>query len=108
MITLTLAQTSVSNDVLDQLQRNDSNARNSSQLFSVIVKDGSGRSVYHSQETWVSKPPNSQFGASMNSREWVLQASDMTSFIGGNAPISAEDVASLEALGATVSAEWRA
>ena len=108
MITLTLAQTSVSNDVLDQLQRNDSNARNSSQLFSVIVKDGSGRSVYHSQETWVSKPPNSQFGASMNSREWVLQASDMTSFIGGNAPISAEDVASLEALGVMVSAEWRA
>lgn len=108
MITLTLAQTSVSNDVLDQLQRNDSNARNSSQLFSVIVRDGSGRSVYHAQEAWVSKTPNSQFGSGMNTREWVLQAADMTSFIGGNAPISAEDVASLEAIGGTVSADWRA
>lgn len=42
-ITVNLAQTSVSNDFLDQLQRNDANARNSSQLFIVIVKDGSGK-----------------------------------------------------------------
>jgi len=107
-ITVNLAQTSVSNDILDQLQRNDANARNSSQLFSVIVKDGSGRSVYHAQEAWVSKVANSQFGSGLNGREWIIQSANMDSFIGGNAPISAEDVASLEALGATVSADWRA
>jgi len=105
-ITVNLAQTSVSNDILDALQRNDSNARNSSQLFSVIVKDGSGRSVYHAQEAWVSKTPSSQFGSGMNTREWILQTANMDSFIGGNAPISAEDVSSLEALGVTVSADW--
>jgi hypothetical protein len=105
-ITLTLAQTSVSNDVLNLLQQNDAAARNSSGLFSVTVKDGSGRSVYHSLEAWVSKTPNSQFGSSMNTREWVIQAAEMTSIIGGNGKVSAEDVATIEALGGTVSADW--
>ncbi len=105
-VTISLAQTSVSNDILDQLQRNDANARNSSQLFSITVKDGSGRSVYFAQEAWVSKVPNSQFGSGINMREWIIQSANMDSFIGGNAPISAEDVASLESIGATVSADW--
>jgi len=106
MITLSLAQTSVSNDVLDLLQRNDAAARNSSGLFSVTVKDGSGRSVYHSLEAWISKVPNSAFGSSMQMREWVIQAAEMTSIIGGNGKVSAEDVATIEALGGTVSADW--
>ena len=44
----------------------------------------------------------------MNTREWILQTANMDSFIGGNAPVSAEDVSSLEAIGGTVSADWRA
>ena len=106
MITLSLAQTSVSNDVLDLLQRNDAAARNSSGLFSVIVKDGSGRSVYSALEAWVSKVPNSAFGSGMQMREWVIQAAEMQSIIGGNGKVSAEDVATIEALGGTVSADW--
>ena len=106
MITLSLAQTSVSNDVLDLLQRNDAAARNSSGLFSITVKDASGRSVYHSLEAWVGKVPNSAFGSSMQMREWVIQAAEMTSFIGGNGKVSAEDVATIEALGGTVASDW--
>lgn len=106
MITLSLAQTSVSNDVLDLLQRNDAAARNSSGLFSVIVKDGSGRSVYSALEAWIGKVPNSAFGSSMQMREWVIQAAEMTSIIGGNGKVSAEDVATIEALGGTVAADW--
>lgn len=106
MITINLAQTSVSNDILDLLQRNDAAARNSSGLFSVTVKDASGRSVYHSLEAWVSKVPNSAFGSGMQGREWVIQAAEMTSIIGGNGKVSAEDVAAIEALGGTVAADW--
>lgn len=106
MVTINLAQTSVSNDVLDLLQRNDAAARNSSGLFSITVKDGSGRSVYHSLEAWISKVPNSAFGSSMQMREWVIQAAEMTSIIGGNGKVSAEDVATIEALGGTVAADW--
>lgn len=108
MITLSLAQTSVSNDVLDLLQRNDAAARNSSGLFSITVKDASGRSVYHSLEAWVGKVPNSAFGSGMQGREWQIQAAEMTSFIGGNGKVSAEDVATIEALGGTVAADWLA
>lgn len=106
MVTLSLAQTSVSNDVLDLLQRNDAAARNSSGLFSITVKDASGRSVYHSLEAWVGKVPNSAFGSGMQGREWQIQAAEMTSFIGGNGKVSAEDVATIEALGGTVAADW--
>ena len=106
MITLSLAQTSVSNDVLDLLQRNDAAARNSSGLFSITVKDASGRSVYHSLEAWVGVVPNSTFGSGMQGREWQIQAAEMTSFIGGNGKVSAEDVATIEALGGTVAADW--
>lgn len=108
MITLSLAQTSVSNDVLDLLQRNDAAARNSSGLFSITVKDASGRSVYHSLEAWVGKVPNSAFGSGMQGREWQIQAAEMTSIIGGNGKVSAEDVATIEALGGTVAADWLA
>lgn len=106
MVTLSLAQTSVSNDVLDLLQRNDAAARNSSGLFSITVKDASGRSVYHSLEAWVGKVPNSAFGSGMQGREWQIQAAEMTSFIGGNGKVSAEDVATIEALGGTVASDW--
>jgi len=106
MITLSLAQTSVSNDVLDLLQRNDAAARNSSGLFSITVKDASGRSVYHSLEAWVGVVPNSAFGSGMQGREWQIQAAEMTSIIGGNGKVSAEDVATIEALGGTVAADW--
>lgn len=108
MVTINLAQTSVSNDVLDLLQRNDAAARNSSGLFSVTVKDASGRSVYHSLEAWISKVPNSAFGSGMQGREWVIQAAEMQSIIGGNGKVSAEDVATIESLGGTISADWRA
>jgi len=108
MITVNLAQTSVSNDVLDALQRNDAAARNSTGLFSVTVKDASGRSVYFAQEAWISKVPNSAFGSGMQAREWVMQAAEMSSLIGGNGLISPEDVATIESLGGTVSADWRA
>lgn len=108
MITLSLAQTSVSNDVLDLLQRNDAAARNSSGLFSITVKDASGRSVYHSLEAWVGVVPNSAFGSGMQGREWQIQAAEMTSIIGGNGKVSAEDVATIEALGGTVAADWLA
>jgi hypothetical protein len=42
----------------------------------------------------------------MQTREWVIHMPNSTLFLGGNAKISAEDVATLEALGATVDPRW--
>lgn len=107
-VTVSLQQTSASNDVLSQLYINDKNSRNSSGLFTLTVKDGSGRSIYFAQEAWVGVVPNSKFGSGMNTREWVLQCARMDSFIGGNAKISADDRAAITTLGGTVPTDWQA
>ena len=107
-ITLSLSQGSASNDILSGIYRNDSESRNSSGLFSITVKDGSGRSVAFAQEAYIGVVPNSQYGNSLNNRDWVIRATRMTDYIGGNSLISPEDVNAIEKLGSTVAAEWRA
>lgn len=106
-VTLSLQQSSASNDVLSQLYVNDKNSRNSSGLFAVTIKDGSGRSVYFSQESWIGVVPNSQFGSGMNGREWVIHSARMDSNIGGNSLVSVEDASVIDKLGGNLSAEWR-
>lgn len=106
-VTLGLTQTSASNDVLSQMYINDKNSRNNKGLFSITVKDGSGRSVYFAQEAWIGVVPNSQFGVGMNTREWVIHCARMDSFIGGNSIVSPEDASVIDKLGGTLANEWR-
>jgi hypothetical protein len=105
-MTVSLQQTSASNDVLSQLYENDRQTLDSSGLFNITVTDLSGRSVYFSDQAYVASPPSSSFANSMQTREWVIHMPNSTLFLGGNAKISAEDVATLEALGATVDPRW--
>lgn len=105
-LTIPLQQTSNSNDILSQLYINDKNSRNSSGLFSITVKDNSGRSTYFSAEAYIAVVPSSEFGNSMQTREWQIQASRLEQFIGGNSSLSAEDQGVLGQLGYTVDPRW--
>ncbi len=105
-LTLPLQQTSNSNDILSQLYINDKNSRNSSGLFSITVKDNSGRSTYFSAEAYIAVVPSSEFGNSMQTREWQIQAVRLEQFIGGNSSLSAEDQGVLGQLGYTVDPRW--
>ena len=49
-VTVSLGQGSASNDILTMLYLNDKASKNSSGLFTLTVKDGSGRSVAFAQE----------------------------------------------------------
>jgi hypothetical protein len=104
--TIPLQQTSNSNDILSQLYTNDKNTRDSSGLFSITVKDNSGRSTFFSAEAYIAVVPNSEFGNSMQTREWQIQAARMEQFIGGNSKLSAEDQGVLGQLGYTVDPRW--
>lgn len=106
-ITVSLAQSSASNDILTLLYANDAASRNSDGLFTVTVKDGSGRSVAFAQEGYIGVVPNSQYGNSLNNRDWVINCTNMDDIIAGNSKISPEDVAAIELLGGVVPAEWR-
>ena len=105
-VTLSLQQTSASNDILSLLYANDSNSRNSSGLFSLQISDSSGRSRYFSDDAYVGVVPNSQFGNSMQVRDWVLHAHNLDTYIGGNAILSPEDQDTIATLGGVVDGKW--
>ncbi len=105
-LTISLQQTSGSNDILSQLYANDAASRNSEGLFSVHVKDLSGRSDYFSDDAYIGVVPNSQFANSMQTRDWVIHAHNLETVIGGNAIFTPEDRATLAALGNVVDARW--
>lgn len=105
-VTLSVQQSSSTNDVLTRLYENDSASRNSSGLFSITIKDNSGRSSYFSDDAYVGVVPNSNFSNSMQTRDWIIHAHNLQTLIGGNGLISPEDQATLAALGATVDTRW--
>jgi hypothetical protein len=79
----TVAQTSPSNDILSAFALADE--INNKGVVPVLIKDNSGRSVYISAFGWVKKPPTSEFGKDISSREWDLDLADLDVFLGGNA-----------------------
>ncbi len=105
-MTVPLQQTSNSNDILTQLYINDKNTRDSSGLFSLTIKDNSGRSTFFAEEAYIAVVPNSEFGNSMMLREWQIHAVRLDTYIGGNSKLSTEDQSTLEALGAVVDPKW--
>ncbi|MNF36755.1 hypothetical protein D3C85_816580 [compost metagenome] len=103
-ITVSLQQTSASNDALMALYEQDRVSR--SGLFSILVKDNSGRSSYFCEEAYVGVVPNSAYNNSMQTRDWVIHAPQLETFIGGNSILSSEDAAGLQLLGVTVADRW--
>lgn len=103
-ITIALQQTSASNDVLSQLFNND--GRNSAGLFSIQVKDSSGRSIYFSDDAYIGVRPNAAFSNSMTHRDWVIQAFNLDGYAGGNAILSPEDQNTVETLGGNIASKW--
>lgn len=106
-ITIPLQQTSNSNDVLQWLYEYDRARLNSDGLFSIQIKDLTGRSTYFSDEAYIGVVPNSNFSNSMELREWVIHAASLVTLIGGNSRLSADDVATISALGGVVAPQWR-
>lgn len=81
-LTLTLLQSSPSNDILSGLAQLDE-ATNAG-VVPVLVKDMSGNSIYFSAQGWIRKYPTSDFGKEINNREWIIDLADMDMFVGSN------------------------
>lgn len=105
-VTVMLGQSSATNDILSQLYLNDKATRNSTGLFSLTIKDGSGRSVAFAHEAYIGKVPNSPYGSGMGTRDWVFHCTALDDFIGGNSLVSPEAVAAMDKLGGTISTDW--
>lgn len=105
-VTVTLQQTSPSNDILTRLLLNDVRSRRNEGLFSVMIKDASGRSVATARQAYISKVPEISYTNNMSSREWMIQAFNADVFVGGNSLMLPEEVNALETLDAEVDVTW--
>lgn len=105
-IVLSLQQTSPSNDVLTQLHLNDTRSRRNEGLFSVMIKDASGRSVASARQAYIGKLPESNFTNGMSVREWTIYAFNAEMFVGGNSLMLPDEVDALELLEANVDQSW--
>lgn len=81
-ITITLLQTSDTNDVLSTLYTSDKISKN--RTFPITVKDLRGSTMFASSTAWVTKFANVSFGKEIESREWTIETADGLFFVGGN------------------------
>lgn len=81
-VTITLLQTSDTNDVLSGLYNADRISKNVT--FPLTIKDLRGRTMFAASTAWVTKSANVEFGKAVGSREWTLETSDGIYFVGGN------------------------
>lgn len=84
-LTLTLAQTSPSNDTLAALAVVDELTNLGVVPFSVT--DVSGRTKIVSAFGWVKKPAKAEFGKEISNREWAFDLADLDIGNGGNANV---------------------
>ncbi|CAP41320.1 phage structural protein [Bordetella petrii] len=81
-VTLTLQQTSRSNDVLSGYNEADRLSGGGGAL-PMTVRDLRGTTLF-TAVAWVVKKPASGFGNAVGTREWVLETGPAAYFVGGN------------------------
>lgn len=85
-LTLTLMQTSSSNQVLSAFALADQ--RNNGGTFPVLIKDLQGTTLIFSAEGWIQRMPTIEYSKDMSNREWIITLSELTYNIGGNTTTS--------------------
>lgn len=81
-IEIELMQSSASNDVLTGFALADELSNNGA--VPVLLRDGSGRSIFSCLTGWVQKMPDTPFAKEVQTRKWVIETDDLEYFIGGN------------------------
>jgi hypothetical protein len=81
-VTLTLKQTSLTNDLLSATHNADklSNAGK----FPLTIKDLNGTTTLFAAQAWVAKDPTVEEGNTSSNREWRLETGPGTLLVGGN------------------------
>ena len=81
-VTLTVLQTSSTNDVLTGLYAADQISKNAT--FPVAIKDLRGNSLFASSTAWIKKLSNIELGKEVGAREGTIETADGVMFVGGN------------------------
>lgn len=106
-ISLTLMQTSESNDILSELARLDEEAHDNSMLFAVTIKDLLGRAVFFAPQAFIGNDPTVSYGTDIETRDWTIQVINVERHHGGNSKLSPDNQAILEDFGYVVEDKWK-
>lgn len=82
-LTLTLKQTSPSNDVLSGFLIADELSNRG--VFPVLVKDLSGTSIFFSAQAYITQFATATFGKEIQDRTWTITLADVDMLVGSNA-----------------------
>lgn len=85
-VTVTLQQSSRSNDVLSGLWNAD-RVRNGG-VVPLLIKDNSGRTLWAAEHAWVQQMPSQGFAKEASDRPWILDTDKLTGSAGGNQPLA--------------------
>lgn len=81
-ITVTLKQTSPSNDILSALAIRD--RIDGSAVGAILIKDNKGTSLAAGADAWIQKPPAMAFARDVGNRAWVFAVGTLTLYHGSN------------------------
>lgn len=82
-LTLTLQQTSLSNNALSDLLNLD-RASGGGGIVPLQVRDLRGTTIFAASQAWVVQLPTVEFGAEVSEREWEIDCVATDAYVGGN------------------------
>ncbi len=80
-VTITLLQTSASNDILSAAQVADE--LTGLGVFPLMIKDLLGTTLLVAPNAWVKKRADAEFAKEQTDREWILDCDQLTGIVGG-------------------------
>lgn len=81
-LTITLDQTSLSNDVLSTFANLDE--LSNSGIVPILVKEINGTSTLFTGNGWIQKMPVMSYGKETTTRVWIIAMAESQIFVGGN------------------------
>jgi hypothetical protein len=81
-VEVTLAQTSITNDLLSGVQELDE--LTGAGVYPFTIKDLNGTTLLFAPEAWIKKPADTEYGKEIGPRAWLFDTGKMETFTGGS------------------------
>jgi len=82
IVEVTLGQASLSNDTLSDIANTDELSGGGVGVLQ--IEDLSGTTLFHSEEAWIQKYPDTEMGAELGERTWPFEGVKGEMYVGGN------------------------
>jgi hypothetical protein len=81
-ITVTLKQSSVTNDLLSVIAYADKETN--AGVLPFVIADKGGTTLFFAESAWIGKEPDSEFSSDLSNREWRIDTGSAKKFDGGS------------------------